>query len=100
MRGLNQDRRRPERRMQNVAGAALLEQVRLQGSARVALSTRGTAVEPDLQPHLVTALRELHALVANADQPFGPSKADSIAAMRKLFAVLPPDVRALLEAGK
>lgn len=96
MQPLNQDRRRPERRMQNVAGAALLDLVRRQGSARVALSTRGTAVEPDLQPHLVTALRELHALVANADQPYGPSKAESIAAMRRLFEVLPPDVRALV----
>lgn len=90
------ERRRPERRMQNVAGAALLEQVRLQGSARVALSTRGTAVEPDLQPLLVQALRELHGLVANADQLYGPSKADSLAAMRRLFEVLPPDVRGLL----
>jgi hypothetical protein len=95
-----QERRRPERRMQNVAGAALLEQVRLQGSARVALSTRGTAVEPDLQPHLVTALRELRALVANADQLYGPSKAESIAAMRRLFDALPPDVRALLEVAR
>lgn len=94
------DRRGPERRIVNLAGAALLERVRLQGSARVALSTRGTAVEPDLQPHLVTALRELRALVANADQLYGPSKAESIAAMRRLFDALPPEVRGLLEVGQ
>jgi hypothetical protein len=100
MDALNRERRRPERRIANVAGAALLDLVRRRGAARVALSTRGTTLEPDLQPHLVTALRELRALVANADQPFGPSKAASIEAMRRLFDALPPDVRALLEVGK
>lgn len=96
MRGPQEERRRPERRIENVAGVALLNQVRRHGAARVVLSTRGTALEPDLQPHMVTALRELHALVANADQPFGPSKADSIAAMRRLFAALPPELLALV----
>lgn len=97
MREPHQERRRPERRIENVAGVALLNQVRRHGAARVALSNRGTTLEPDLQPHLVTALRELRTLVANADQPFGPSKADSIAAMRALFAALPPEVRGLLK---
>jgi hypothetical protein len=93
---MQQERRGPERRMENVAGVALLNQVRRHGAARVVLSTRGTTLEPDLMPHMVTALRELHALVAAADQPFGPSKADSIAAMRQLFEVLPADIRALV----
>lgn len=93
---MQQERRAPERRMENVAGVALLNQVRRHGAARVVLSTRGTALEPDLQPHLVTALRELHALAVNADQPFGPSKADSIAAMRRVFQGLPPELRVVV----
>lgn len=96
MRQPHQERRRPERRISNVAGVALLNQVGRHGAARVVVSNQGTTLEPDLQPHLVTALRELHALVVNADQPFGPSKADSLAAMRRVFEVLPPDLRALV----
>lgn len=96
MQALNRERRGPERRMEPAAGVAILRLVRQHGAARVVLSNRGTALEPDLQPHLVTALRELRALVAKADQPLGPSKADSIAAMRQLFEVLPPEVRALV----
>ena|SRR5438067_8843159 len=99
MRQPHQERRRPERRISNVAGVALLELVSRHGAARVSMSNRGTTLEPDLQPHLVTALRELHQLVANADQPFGPSKAESIAAMRRVFEVLPPDLRALVVPG-
>jgi aminoglycoside phosphotransferase len=82
--------------MEPAAGVAILHQVRQHGAARVVVSHRGTNLEPDLQPQLVDALRQLHALVVNADQPFGPSKADSIAAMKRAIAGLPAEVRALV----
>lgn len=96
MQALNRERRGPERRMEPAAGVAILQLVRQQGAARVVVSHRGTNLEPDLQPRLVEALRQLHGLVMGADQPFGPSKADSIAAMKRTIDGLPPEVLALV----
>lgn len=94
-----QERRRPERRISNVAGVALLNQVGRHGAARVVVSNQGTTLEPDLQPHLVTALRELHAHLVREQEPMGPNKFDTLAAMRRVFEVLPPDLRALVVPG-
>lgn len=94
---MNRERRgQPERRMEPAAGVAILHQVRQHGTARVVVGHGGTNLEPDLQPALVATLRQLRELVASADQPFGPSKADSIAAMRQVFERLPSDLRNLV----
>jgi hypothetical protein len=82
--------------MEPAAGVAILHQVRQHGAARVVVSHRGTTLEPDLQPHMAVALRELRGILAAADQPLGPSKADTIARALRVFEVLPPDVRALV----
>jgi hypothetical protein len=78
--------------MDAAGGLALLQQVQQRGTARVVVRDDGTRLEPDLQPQLVAVLRQLRALVAAADQPFGPSKSDSIRAMREALAGLPPEL--------
>jgi hypothetical protein len=92
MLGTTIERRGAERRLEPLAGLALLRQVREHGTARVVVKDDGTRLEPDLQPQLVAVLRQLRALVAAADQPIGPSKSDSIRAMRDVLANLPPEL--------
>lgn len=72
-----------------IQGANLARLLQLDG---VDLFVRTAKVTPAM--HALATLRQLHRLVSAADQEFGPSKAESIAAMRAVFDA---EVLALLE---